>query len=237
MSQSHRPFFQLCSLPWGRSHGSSRLLFPTNARTSTCAGLLLVAFTGYTGLMEPPLASPRNRFDNCTRDLISRQIAPEAATAACSKALQPEDLRVCVVDIAKRTTLPAGDILSACQQVRRPKAMAKCVVKLRQDVKGATEAEILDNCSRTLFPERYSFCVRGLSRASSIGASAILNSCNDGGAQPRQLAPTFIPYQLPPSEQLQDGTQQTPSAPVQPSPMVPAPTQPAQPSPTLPQQF
>lgn len=152
----------------------------------------------------PYTFSTPNRFDNCTLDLIQRQISPQDAAQACAQALRPEDLRQCVVQITGSGQLAARDILNACRQVRRPVEMAGCVTDLRRDLKNASETEILNGCSLSLLPARFSQCARGLSRAPAIAATQALSDCNNGGIDQREFAPNFIPYTVLPSEQLQN---------------------------------
>ncbi|GAB4322170.1 MAG: hypothetical protein OHK0047_05460 [Leptolyngbyaceae cyanobacterium] len=164
-------------------------------------------------------------FRRCVAGLQRANISAEEAVSACGRALNPQYLESCVVDISRDSAYPPGDALNACRQVRRPDDMAACVVSIRNSLKAGTAADILDSCRRSLLPVRYARCVVGLSQGSSgLTPATALNSCNDELYFPREVDPTFISYPLQaPYPSLQ------PETPVQP---IPAPTTPQMQTPT-----
>jgi hypothetical protein len=164
-------------------------------------------------------------FRRCVAGLQRANISAEEAVSACGRALNPQYLESCVVDISRDSAYPPGDALNACRQVRRPDDMAACVVSIRNSLKAGTAADILDSCRRSLLPVRYARCVVGLSQGSSgLTPATALNSCNGELYFPREVDPTFISYPLQaPYPSLQ------PETPVQP---IPAPTTPQMQTPT-----
>jgi len=175
---------------------------------------------------------PRNRFDNCTADLLKLNISVEEATHACARAFDPGDLGRCVTKVRDRLDLSGEEILNACRQVRRPMEMAECVSDIRRNLNDAAPAEILNNCRITLLPDRYAKCVRGLVKSASITPTQAMDTCNNGGYLPRQIDPTFIPYT---SASPQPEPAPMPPA-VVPSP-VPQPVPAPAPKPVVPQRY
>ncbi|MGQ9871399.1 hypothetical protein [Leptodesmis sp.] len=170
-------------------------------------------------------------FRRCVAGLQRANISAEEAVSACSRALNPQYLESCVVDISRNSAYSPGDALNACRQVRRPEDMAACVVSIRNSLKAGTAADILDGCRRSLLPVRYARCVVGLSQGSSgLSPTTALNSCNDELYFPREVDPTFISYPLQtPYPSLQ------PETPIQPLPTPVTPTpQPQTPAPATP---
>lgn len=159
-------------------------------------------------------------FRRCVSGLSKAKISNEEAVAACGRALNPQYLETCVVEISRDSAYQPGDALNACRQVRQQEEMAACVTNIRRSLKEGVAADILDSCRRSLLPVRYSRCVVGLTQGSSgLSPATALNSCNDELYFPREIDPTFISYPLQtPYPTLQ------PETPVQP---IPAPTAPA----------
>lgn len=165
-------------------------------------------------------------FRRCVSGLLKANIASEEAVSACGRALNPQYLETCVVQISRDSAYPAADALNACRQVRQPEDMAACVVNIRNSLKDGTAADVLDSCRRSLLPVRYARCVVGLSQGSSgLSPTTALNSCNDELYFPREVDPTFISYPLQaPYPSLQ------PETPIQPAPAPTTPTQPQAPA-------
>jgi hypothetical protein len=75
-----------------------------------------------------------DRFDVCAGELNALGIPPEKTSAACADALHPEDLSVCVLSIEKNTEILAEDALESCYRVRRPVDLARCVVRINEQI-------------------------------------------------------------------------------------------------------
>lgn len=170
-------------------------------------------------------------FRRCVSGLVGAKVSNEEAVSACGRALNPQYLETCVVQISRDSAYQPGDALNACRQVRQQEEMAACVINIRNSLKEGTPADILDSCRRSLLPVRYSRCVVGLSQGNSgLLPATALNSCNDELYFPREVDPTFISYPLQaPYPSLQ------PETPIQPIPApstpAPQPQAPATPSP------
>ncbi len=106
-------------------------------------------------------------FRRCVSGLVKANVASEEAVSACGRALNPQYLEKCVVEISRDSAYQPADALNACRQVRQPEEMAACVTDLRRTLKEGPAADILDSCRRSLLPVRYARCVVGLSRGSS----------------------------------------------------------------------
>lgn len=133
----------------------------------------------------PQAPAQANDFRGCVRRLVNTGINQEIAGRSCAQALVPGDLSDCVADIKGTTELKPEDILSACYRVRRPTELASCVVtidrRLLRGIKPETTegtgsndltSLALDNCRRSLLPERYSECVTGYAGAASEATPA-----------------------------------------------------------------
>ena len=151
-----------------------------------------------TGLLAVNLsispAAARNDFNACTGSLIDNGVASTAATAACSLALHPRDVSGCVDGVVDVTEIPASNALAACSRVRRPKDLSTCVSDIHQDLSIANSQSVLDNCRLSLLPTRFSDCVSGINAAAALAADASMQACISAGFQPRDLAPSFVPY-------------------------------------------
>ena len=161
---------------------------------------------------QPAAAYPRNNFQLCASELLRAGISPAAATDACSAALYPRDLTICVVRIDRETNIAAADALATCKQVRRPRDLATCVVNIRNGTQNAPVPDILDNCRRSLLPVRFADCVVGINRELDFSATQIMASCIDGSDRPQDFYPPGIssPRSLP----LPDAPIRVPSVPV-----------------------
>lgn len=160
---------------------------------------------------EPAAALPRNNFQLCASQLLRAGISAAAATDACSAALYPRDLTVCVYRIDRETNIAAADALTTCKQVRRPRDLASCVINISNGTQNAPVPEILDNCRRSLLPVRFADCVVGINREVDFSASQIMASCIDGSDRPQDFYPLGVasPRSLP----LPDSPIRVPSIP------------------------
>lgn len=195
------------------------------------------------GLSLPAIAIPspfpqvddytpsRRDYDRCTSRLLSLNITVEEATSACARSLQPSKLSRCVTDVTQEGGVEAAQALGACRQVRRPDEMGLCVQSIRRRVADAAPLDVVDNCRRSLLPERYANCVVGTITAAKYPAPQALTTCIDGTYFPREVDPTFIPYPLPTAEVT------APSEPVLQPPTTPPPSTTPTPPTTTPQLF
>lgn len=133
----------------------------------------------------PQSPAKANDFRGCVRQLVGQGINEETAGKTCAQALVPGDLSGCVADIRRRTQLNAEEVLSACDRVRRPSDLASCVVSIDRSLPEGMKPETaegtenqdlkslaLDNCRRSLLPDRYAECVRGYASAASEATPA-----------------------------------------------------------------
>ncbi len=130
-------------------------------------------------------------FATCVRNLVGSGIAEDQAGTACADALVPKDLSACVQKVTKNTSLKAENTLQSCYRVRRPKDLASCVVKISSKADNA-ESDILalDNCRRSLLPDRYSECVVALNaNLTNISTAQAMETCISAEAFPRNLFP------------------------------------------------
>jgi hypothetical protein len=196
------------------------------------AGLMTTMMPAASALVFDDLFNLGNLYERCTGDLLALKISTEEATSACARALNPKDLGICVSRTSQSGTIAATDALSACRQVRRPKEMAACVNRIRGELSTATALEVLDNCRRSLLPDRYANCVVGISSPAKLSPTQAMTTCIDTGYFPREVDPTFIPYTVSPSDSIQAPVvPATPEQPVTPAPQsIPV-------TPGLPQKF
>ncbi|AFY65550.1 hypothetical protein [Geitlerinema sp. PCC 7407] len=152
------------------------------------AGLLAASLP-----MGPAAAASEGDYRRCASNLVEAGIRPEEAAEACSTVLHPEDLSRCVDRLDERTEIAATDALAACRRVRRPVELATCVTDIRQKTENAAEPQVLDNCRRSLLPERYANCVVGLTEGTDLAVNVALQSCIDGRDRVNDFYPTFIP--------------------------------------------
>lgn len=123
-------------------------------------------------------------YNVCAGELLDRGIAADQVAIACSQAVVPPDLSLCVAKISRLTPVNASDALNACNRVRRPVEMSTCVVDIFNRTIGSNPSVItssaniiLDNCRRSLLPLRFSDCVAGLSRQINFGSDVALRAC------------------------------------------------------------
>lgn len=149
---------------------------------------------GFDPYNPPPYRAKIRDYRSCTTGLKNAGIADADVAAACAAALYPRDLSICVSEIDSDTDITAPDALSACRRVRRPVALAKCVVDITgTGVETTEQSTVLDSCRRSLLPNRFSNCVVGLKTGVNIPISDALSSCIAASSRPRDVTPGFIP--------------------------------------------
>ncbi|WP_238393254.1 hypothetical protein [Myxacorys almedinensis] len=170
-----------------------------------------------------------NLYRLCAADLARANVPTAVVAEACSNAVRPDDLGVCVRRMAE-VQVAGVDALSVCRQVRRPLEAATCVVDIGRQAAQTAFADVLDSCRRTLLPATFSRCVVGLNNDLNIATKQAIATCLDTSDRPRDLVPVTIPSSdLPPAVPTI-----TPSAsPSTPGTPLPPGSSPVQPSPTL----
>lgn len=213
-----------------------------NKQSNSTSRILTVPILAIAGLLTTILpdmaiaASANNDYGACAARLLKVSITAEAAAQACAKALRPRDLAACVVKINdlkinKETVISGSNALSYCGKARRPEDLATCVVdyvrpNLQVDINDQnldSEEKInqatLDFCGRSLLPERFGLCVKGLREATALASKPLLTkitgdqvpknqslyACSDGsdssviGASSSSTPPSIIPAGSSPS--------------------------------------
>lgn len=137
----------------------------------------------------------RNDYRGCVARLLKAGITAEASAQACATALRPRELSSCVMNIQRKTEIPALDALSPCRQARRPDELASCVVGISTNTKDAANPEVLSYCGRSLLPVRFAQCVVGLRKEVDFAAKQLMDSCIDGSDRISGFAPPSQPTQ------------------------------------------
>lgn len=126
---------------------------------------------------------------SCADSLIADGVAQSAAAAACSDALEPNDLASCVVDIKADTDIQGDDALQACYRVRRPDELASCVTDISSGLAKVESTMALDNCRRSLLPKHYAECTLDLTGIAQISSEKAMASCIAAEFNPSEVAP------------------------------------------------
>jgi len=169
----------------------SAITLGTAALTAIVSAVVAPAATAffYPFDLEPDIVD----YEACATDLISEGVDGSTAADVCGRALRPEDLGKCVVGVA-RESLAVEEVLTACTRVRRPDELAGCFNDIRGIDTIAAEANVLDNCRRSLLPTRYANCVIGLRQEIEFSTDEAMTSCLAAGDRPRNTLPIFQPY-------------------------------------------
>jgi hypothetical protein len=125
----------------------------------------------------------------CANSLIVDGVSKSAAATACSDAIKPVELASCVADIRVNTNIKGDNALQACYRVRRPDELATCVVNLSSGLAAEKSTMALDNCRRSLLPERYAECTLDLTSVAQIPSEEAMQSCITAEYFPSQVAP------------------------------------------------
>ena len=138
-------------------------------------------------------------YATCADNLLGKGISESTAASACARALYPLDLSSCVASIDGTGTLATTEVLSACQRVRRPLELAICYSEIEAGDDAAARSDVLDHCRRSLLPERFSSCVVGLRRETTLSTASAMTTCidasdtMDAGDTPSSDLPTLTP--------------------------------------------
>ena len=139
-------------------------------------------------LLVIPHSAMAGSIGSCADSLIANGVSKSAAAAACSDALEPNELASCVADIKDSTELDGNGILQACYRVRRPDELASCVTDISAGLEQKTTMA-LDNCRRSLLPERYAECTLDLARITEISSEEAMESCIAAEFRPSEVSP------------------------------------------------
>lgn len=166
-------------------------------RSQPLSGLFRLSATPLATLLLWTVAIPslpasaiyRNNFQLCASELLRAGISAAGASDACSAALYPKDLTICVTSIDRQTNIAAADALATCRQVRRPRDLAACVVNISKNTQSVAALDVLDNCRRSLLPVRFADCVVGLNREVDFSVAQVMATCIDGSDRPQDFYP------------------------------------------------
>lgn len=142
-----------------------------------------------------PMAAQANEYSNCSQALLNTGLTSDQVTTACAKALHPETVSSCVVDVTAAAAVDPTVALAACSRDRRPDEMATCVTSIHQNLSVTDSALVVKDCNLSILPVRYAECVVGLGQTVDLTAEASLAQCIAAGYEPVDLAPSFIPMQ------------------------------------------
>jgi len=142
---------------------------------SAIATLQAIIFATATSV-EAAVGKP---FRVCAEELQEAGVSPEEASTACSDALAPKDLSLCVKSMNEQVGISAEVALNNCYRDRRPIELATCVVEIDRYIETDNIAAIVDNCRKSVLPFRYSECVVGLitTVGEEITPSRALDDC------------------------------------------------------------
>ncbi|MEL6855481.1 MAG: hypothetical protein AAFO83_10280 [Cyanobacteria bacterium J06607_13] len=156
------------------------------AKTATAA-MFGVASLSATLLAAP--ASANVDYFECTTGMVDAGVSEEAAIAACASARYPDNLGACVVDVSEFTGLTANSALLICQRSRRPNEVADCTINIHEAFLDSPSTKVLENCGRTLLPERYGTCVVDIVEATDVSVDTGLDQCIQAGYRPWRIQP------------------------------------------------
>lgn len=161
---------------------------------------ILLKAVRWTGLVSLPAflwAIPHSpvlagEIGSCADSLISDGVAQSAAAAACSDALEPNDLASCVDDIIFESEEIKGiEALGACYRVRRPEELASCFTTINSSLEQGS-AMALDSCRRSLLPERHAECTVDLASLPEISNEEAMATCIAAEFMPSEVSPETV---------------------------------------------
>lgn len=126
---------------------------------------------------------------SCADSMIASGVSQSAAAAACSDALEPDELAACVEEIRAVSNVKGDEALQGCYRVRRPNELASCVTTLSDGLEKGKSAMALDSCRRSLLPERHAECALDLASISKISSEDAMESCLAAELTPSEIEP------------------------------------------------
>ena len=73
-------------------------------------------------------------FDECVIAILNSGLSQEQASAACTDAIVPEDLGICVEKLTNNTPIPGINAVQNCYLVRRPRDLSACVLDIDKEI-------------------------------------------------------------------------------------------------------
>ncbi|MEO1446961.1 MAG: hypothetical protein AAFV46_12160 [Cyanobacteria bacterium J06635_11] len=155
------------------------------AAVATAFGITSIALA----LVASPAAAASPDYFECAAGMTDYGISETSAIAACAGARYPEDLGACVVDVNEFTGLTAESALAVCQRSRRPIEVANCTIDIHDAFLDSPNSKVLENCGRSLLPERYGTCVVEIVDATEVAVDTALDQCIRAGYRPWRIEP------------------------------------------------
>lgn len=159
------------------------------AAASTFGAASLAAMALGTAVGVSPAAAASPDYFGCAAGMTAAGIAETEAIAACASARYPENLGACVVDVNELTGLTAASALLVCERSRRPVEVANCTIDIHTNLLTSPSPKVLENCGRSLLPERYGSCVVGIADATEVGVDEAMTQCLRAGYRPWRIQP------------------------------------------------
>lgn len=157
--------------------------------TASAVALAVPAsFLALSAVSMPAIAANPDYFA-CTAGMTASGVTEADAIAACAGARYPEALGTCVVDVSELTGLTATAALLVCERSRRPTEVANCTIDIHKALLDSPSTQVLENCGRSLLPERYGSCVVDMVEATEVAVDDALNQCIRAGYRPWTLEP------------------------------------------------
>lgn len=162
-------------------------------RTSTLVSLpaiLFLAFSPNAIAEDYGFDASRDDFSDCASSLVAGGIEGKAAAIACADTIEPDKLSACVTRIQNNTELASEEALVACYRVRRPEELASCVVDISGNLGDAEPVLALNNCRRSLLPNRYADCTLGIqSSIPDLSVTEAMETCISAEYFPSEFYP------------------------------------------------
>lgn len=125
----------------------------------------------------------------CAEYMTEAGLSSEEATDLCSSARYPQDVGACVIDINEFTGLTAESAAFVCGRSRRPIEVADCTIDLHEAFFESPSTDALNNCGRSLLPNRYGACVVDIVDATETAVDEAMMQCVRAGYRPWQIRP------------------------------------------------
>ncbi len=122
-------------------------------------------------------AAEQSEFLQCADELVIAGLTPRAAAEACSKALKPEELSLCVLSMVDGADVPTAFATESCFGVRRPDELATCVLEIDEVFLPDDPRSVVESCRKSLLPLRFSDCVVGVGIGGELATADALELC------------------------------------------------------------
>lgn len=151
------------------------------------------AQAGRWPLWQLPMERSQPNYELCASQLLNHDLDEDTIALACATAFEPTDLSACVSEIDNATAISAADALDACREVRRPRELSSCTVRIDADFTPEQPLKVLDSCRRSLLPVEFANCAIGLDNHILMDVDTAMATCLDTNDRVRDVFPTFIP--------------------------------------------